>query len=262
MARIVWLDYQSERHCAKTSEPSATIRSCWITSQNDTAPKPGSQGRQGRQVGLPVRTTLRQNVHRQRGGGQQLDYQSERHCAKTGALDDVIGDLLDYQSERHCAKTAPPPSAPPRALDYQSERHCAKTHVHVAARARQLDYQSERHCAKTVSSSTSRHARLDYQSERHCAKTTAVVAALEGQLDYQSERHCAKTVGPKSPLQRDGRTDWVELSMTQENTGQQPFSTHTQRRAHPARSQATAPTNPNKKCARKAPKSPFRSEKF
>ena len=56
----------------------------WITSQNDTAPKPR----------IPYRV-----------GHDGLDYQSERHCSKT--LVRRVGDglPLDYQSERHCSKT-------------------------------------------------------------------------------------------------------------------------------------------------------------
>ncbi|KXB61364.1 hypothetical protein HMPREF1868_02104 [Olsenella sp. DNF00959] len=35
-----------------------------------------------------------------------LDYQSERHCSKTGTVGEAITKELDYQSERHCSKTA------------------------------------------------------------------------------------------------------------------------------------------------------------
>ncbi len=77
------LDYQSERHCAKTVRPArggagswitsqndtAPKRCCltvpyvlsWITSQNDTAPKLSVGADEYDRVGLPVRTTLRQN---------------------------------------------------------------------------------------------------------------------------------------------------------------------------------------------------------
>ena len=39
MPTIPLLDYQSKRHCPKTFYPSTFAKSCWITSQNDTAPK-------------------------------------------------------------------------------------------------------------------------------------------------------------------------------------------------------------------------------
>ena len=35
----------------------------------------------------------------------QLDYQSERHCSKTGMSGRGLSKALDYQSERHCSKT-------------------------------------------------------------------------------------------------------------------------------------------------------------
>ena len=58
----ITLDYQSERHCSKTGFSGSRAAFCWITSQNDTAPK------QGESYTVP---TL------------ELDYQSERHCSKT-----------------------------------------------------------------------------------------------------------------------------------------------------------------------------------
>ena len=77
------LDYQSERHCSKTRLILIKVYMRWITSQNDTAPKPDmltamrttgwitsqndtapkrpSRCRTSGRVGLPVRTTLLQN---------------------------------------------------------------------------------------------------------------------------------------------------------------------------------------------------------
>ena len=56
-----------------------------------------------------------------------LDYQSERHCSKTGLCRCRCSLPLDYQSERHCSKTMNRGASPSIPLDYQSERHCSKT---------------------------------------------------------------------------------------------------------------------------------------
>ena len=79
---------------------------CWITSQNDTAPKQIRLQTDGVTVGLPVRTTLLQNADTRWHLRYGLDYQSERHCSKTGIQMTAEGTVLDYQSERHCSKTS------------------------------------------------------------------------------------------------------------------------------------------------------------
>ena len=81
----------------------------WITSQNDTAPKPAGTGAASR---------------------AQLDYQSERHCSKTRSNFASVSPTLDYQSERHCSKTPRDARTCEDGLDYQSERHCSKTQEH------------------------------------------------------------------------------------------------------------------------------------
>ena len=121
-------DYQSERHCSKTTASIHSISSraitsqndtapkrqlcisvdhaCAITSQNDTAPKQRRSEHRRDQVRLPVRTTLlqngRQGVYRCDG----CDYQSERHCSKTWEALPRTCRECDYQSERHCSKTS------------------------------------------------------------------------------------------------------------------------------------------------------------
>ena len=55
-------DYQSERHCSKTTAPRWSMWSSAITSQNGTAPKPFDTLRIAIRVRLPVRTALLQNA--------------------------------------------------------------------------------------------------------------------------------------------------------------------------------------------------------
>ena len=87
-----------------------TGKMSWITSQNDTAPKPMPEVNPEGGVGLPVRTTLLQNDTYQLTTRWRLDYQSERHCSKTVVVLLLAEGALDYQSERHCSKTIPPRS--------------------------------------------------------------------------------------------------------------------------------------------------------
>ena len=122
-----------------------------------------------------------------------LDYQSERHCSKTGLCRCRCSLPLDYQSERHCSKTMNRGASPSIPLDYQSERHCSKTLPYDTAAPSKLDYQSERHCSKTRRKPARAKKGLDYQSERHCSKTRPRTSNSSAWLDYQSERHCSKT---------------------------------------------------------------------
>ena len=62
-------DYQSERHCSKTSCVPPIRRSRAITSQNGTAPKRHQRKTQSDLVRLPVRTALLQNIS---GGTKHL----------------------------------------------------------------------------------------------------------------------------------------------------------------------------------------------
>ena len=78
---------------------------------------------------------------------------------------------LDYQSDRHCAKTTIRSTTYPTSFDYQSDRHCAKTSSLSLPARLAFDYQSDRHCAKTDPESKSTPSGFDYQSDRHCAKT-------------------------------------------------------------------------------------------
>ncbi len=59
---------------------------------------------------------------------------------------------FDYQSVRHCSKTGHRACPPASLLDYQSVRHCSKTEGIGAEWLPPLDYQSVRHCSKTSSS--------------------------------------------------------------------------------------------------------------
>ena len=77
------LDYQSKRHCPKTILSIRASSARWITSQNDTAPKRQPLALAALQVGLPVKTTLPQNKNRPTCLRVVLDYQSKRHCPKT-----------------------------------------------------------------------------------------------------------------------------------------------------------------------------------
>ena len=100
---------------------------------------------------------------------------------------------LDYQSDRHCAKTRSRPSWMGASFDYQSDRHCAKTYVADRNQLERFDYQSDRHCAKTSDLRSPPISSFDYQSDRHCAKTGSRSYVTSSQFDYQSDRHCAKT---------------------------------------------------------------------
>ena len=123
-------------------------------------------------VRLPVRTALLQNYTWCRHATTRCDYQSERHCSKTGRLTFEYDIPCDYQSERHCSKTPYAHSRPSHQCDYQSERHCSKTIVRVSSHFLQCDYQSERHCSKTQDPRRPAGGSCDYQSERHCSKTS------------------------------------------------------------------------------------------
>ena len=163
---------------------------------------------------LPVRTTLLQNTAGTSICAGECDYQSERHCSKTGARRCLTMDLCDYQSERHCSKTNDYINillvgAITSQNDTAPKRYC---HIQQPARVRlpvrttllqnkkkiaqeigMCDYQSERHCSKTNDSTTSALDGCDYQSERHCSKTAGLPLVSPGWCDYQSERHCSKT---------------------------------------------------------------------
>ena len=96
--------------------------------------------------------SYRGTVHRCLGASislVSLDYQSDRHCAKTRLGTCPYVTWFDYQSDRHCAKTSRSGPAPWRWFDYQSDRHCAKTKSSSFAPGHPFDYQSDRHCAKT-----------------------------------------------------------------------------------------------------------------
>ncbi len=147
-AYIGWITSQNDTAPKPPVDNADSINS-WITSQNDTAPKPVRLARGQVPVGLPVRTTLRQNTVVVMTSATWLDYQSERHCAKTREPMCASVSKLDYQSERHCAKTEDVLEYIGDGLDYQSERHCAKTQDPENKPTEGLDYQSERHCAKT-----------------------------------------------------------------------------------------------------------------
>ena len=77
-------DYQSDRHCAKTSSRTARHAS-WFDYQSDR-----------HCAKTFVEYDTNDNV---------FDYQSDRHCAKTVVLFTITIQLFDYQSDRHCAKT-------------------------------------------------------------------------------------------------------------------------------------------------------------
>ena len=82
--QVIWCDYQSERHCSKTTYPMLS-RSARCDYQ--------SERHCSKTIILipPIRLTC--------------DYQSERHCSKTTYLLLCKTPKCDYQSERHCSKT-------------------------------------------------------------------------------------------------------------------------------------------------------------
>ena len=124
----IGFDYQSVRHCSKTELLIAATAPGLITSQFDTAPKPGVQRRRR---------------------GKLFDYQSVRHCSKTSRRGTGADARFDYQSVRHCSKTRSR-LLPYRAqFDYQSVRHCSKTRLPRSTESPEFDYQSVRHCSKT-----------------------------------------------------------------------------------------------------------------
>ena len=96
--------------------------------------------------------SYRGTVHRCLGASislVSLDYQSDRHCAKTRLGTCPYVTWFDYQSDRHCAKTMARTSITGAEFDYQSDRHCAKTGAFACLNQSLFDYQSDRHCAKT-----------------------------------------------------------------------------------------------------------------
>ena len=98
-----------------------------ITSQNGTAPKLTGAMQVLDAVRLPVRTALLQNRLYALVYSHGCDYQSERHCSKTGPQVLRLEVECDYQSERHCSKTRTRGPVREDRCDYQSERHCSKT---------------------------------------------------------------------------------------------------------------------------------------
>ena len=77
-------DYQSDRHCAKTTW--ATLFFCrWFDYQSD------------RHCAKTLYVDLVALI--------VFDYQSDRHCAKTQRKEGFRHGKFDYQSDRHCAKT-------------------------------------------------------------------------------------------------------------------------------------------------------------
>ena len=147
--------------------------------------------------------SYRGTVHRCLGASislVSLDYQSDRHCAKTWPCCGKSSTWFDYQSDRHCAKTCSVSCGRMPLFDYQSDRHCAKTNPLHAIKWLLFDYQSDRHCAKTRNGLRSSGSRFDYQSDRHCAKTGTSISSLQTSFDYQSDRHCAKTLRSSARL--------------------------------------------------------------
>ena len=121
-------DYQSERHCSKTSPPPSRGWRRAITSQNGTAPKRLSRAPAGppraitSQNGTAPKLTRiwRQHNHSaitsQNGTAPKHSRQRERAFGvrlpvRTALLQNVVPvifrpDKCDYQSERHCSKTS------------------------------------------------------------------------------------------------------------------------------------------------------------
>ena len=64
---------------------------------------------------------------------KEFDYQSDRHCSKTGSPSGLGVDAFDYQSDRHCSKTLMLVLLTMRGFDYQSDRHCSKTRKSTGA---------------------------------------------------------------------------------------------------------------------------------
>ena len=143
-----------------------------------------------------------------------MDYQSERHCSKTGQQ--WGSDTSSWTTSQNGTAPKPIPHKAPLASVGLPVRTALLQNVTDAAlvvgavglpvrtallqNGEQygtchglLDYQSERHCSKTHGSDIWSNTRLDYQSERHCSKTATTVDDTFAQLDYQSERHCSKT---------------------------------------------------------------------
>ncbi len=88
---------------------------------------------------------------------KQVKYINKERTATSHPRDWALGrwpkritPSLDYQSDRHCAKTCPCTRTRREEFDYQSDRHCAKTYETLSKVRRMFDYQSDRHCAKTA----------------------------------------------------------------------------------------------------------------
>ena len=101
-----WCDYQSERHCSKTLNVIHPTYISAITSQNGTAPKRSGACLGTCRVRLPVRTALLQNPIPRIKDKLRCDYQSERHCSKTAGSDrsDLRGAITSQNG------TAPKPT--------------------------------------------------------------------------------------------------------------------------------------------------------
>ena len=84
MMRACSFDYQSDRHCSKTSELVFKGVSRLITSQIDTAPKQpcSSSGRASSLITSQIDTAPKQRREHPKLG-HVFDYQSDRHCSKT-----------------------------------------------------------------------------------------------------------------------------------------------------------------------------------
>ena len=170
----------------------------------------------GMVVGLPVRTTLLQNISRTRRVEFGLDYQSERHCSKTFVLVEHTNLLLDYQSERHCSKTSPlARSASSRWITSQNDtapkrwrrpsrfRACWITSQNDTAPKRDDWTPVEMLSWITSQNDTAPKPLWLWRvavtgwitSQNDTAPKPAVGASPQTpSLDYQSERHCSKTL--------------------------------------------------------------------
>ena len=138
-------------------------------------------------VRLPVRTTLLQNCQKPTTEISPCDYQSERHCSKTGQ---------QARTKARCAITSQNDTAP-KHMRWHTMQGAVRLPVRTTLLQNSLTVRD-----------TSTRVRLPVRTT--LLQNSCINCPYDEPCDYQSERHCSKTIGAKSPLQRMVISDWFE----------------------------------------------------
>ena len=224
-------DYQSERHCSKTPIAAQATPQGAITSQNGTAPKLSTLGDLPGVVRLPVRTALLQNLVafspegyvvrlpvrtallQNRSAGSQTnlkcDYQSERHCSKTGVS--ARGRLCR-------AITSQNGTAPKRLSCLTSRARCAITSQNgTAPKPRSLHDSCVMRAITSQNGTAPKQAVLD-SLEGYCAITSQNgTAPKQIQKLRQVPKRAITSQNGTAPKQKDSRQVTKSRAITSQN---------------------------------------------